>query len=110
MGDDDSIFFIDNMVNVLREYDHTKYYYLGGQSEFIFSNFLFSFNQGFGGAGLIFSYPLAKALAQDMRNCLRRYARLESYSADHVTMMCIADIGVNLSPQKGIHQVIINAL
>lgn len=104
MGDDDSIFFVENMVDVLAKYDHTKYYYLGGQSEFIMSNFWYSFNQGFGGAGFMLSYPLAKALAKDMEGCLRRYAHFSS--ADTITFACIADIGVNLSPQKGIHQVI----
>ncbi|KAH6811458.1 hypothetical protein C2S51_025220 [Perilla frutescens var. frutescens] len=103
MGDDDSIFFVDNIVDVLAQYDHRKYYYLGGQSEFIMSNFWFSFNQGFGGAGFMLSYPLAKALANDMDDCLRSYALVNS--ADLITMLCIADIGVNLSPQKGIHQI-----
>ncbi|KAG8388982.1 hypothetical protein BUALT_Bualt02G0182100 [Buddleja alternifolia] len=103
MGDDDSVFFVDNMVDVLAGYDHTKYYYLGGHSEFIMSNFWFSFNQGFGGAGFILSYPLAKALAKDMENCLSRYSQLSS--ADLITMACIADVGVNLSSQKGIHQI-----
>lgn len=106
MGDDDSVFFVDNIVDVLGQYDHTKYYYLGGQSEFIMSNHWFSFNQGFGGAGFMLSYPLAKALAKDMESCLRRYAQWRS--ADTITMVCIADIGVNLSPQKGIHQVLIH--
>ncbi|XP_073136243.1 uncharacterized protein [Henckelia pumila] len=103
MGDDDSIFFMENIVDVLGEYDHTRYYYLGGQSEFIMSNFWFSFNQGFGGAGIIMSYPLAKALAKDMVSCLTRYAQMNS--ADLITMACIADVGVNLSPHKGIHQI-----
>ncbi|PIN04614.1 Galactosyltransferase [Handroanthus impetiginosus] len=103
MGDDDSIFFVDNIVDVLAEYDHRKYYYLGGQSEFIMSNYWFSFNQGFGGAGFMLSYPLAKALANDMENCLRRYSQLDS--SDLIIMVCIADIGVNLSPKKGIHQI-----
>ncbi|CAA2993821.1 uncharacterized protein LOC111392510 [Olea europaea subsp. europaea] len=103
MGDDDSIFFVDNIVDVLAKYDHTKYYYFGGQSEFVMSNFWYSFHQGFGGAGFMLSYPLAKALAKDMENCLRRYAHLKS--ADQITMACIADIGVNLSPHKGLHQI-----
>ncbi|KAL0389310.1 UNVERIFIED_CONTAM: hypothetical protein Scaly_0288100 [Sesamum calycinum] len=103
MGDDDSVFFVDNIVDVLGQYDHTKYYYLGGQSEFVMSNYWFSFNQGFGGAGFMLSYPLAKALSEDMESCLRRYAKW--ISADQITMACIADIGVNLSPQKGIHQI-----
>ncbi|CAI9781287.1 unnamed protein product [Fraxinus pennsylvanica] len=102
MGDDDSIFFLDNIVEILAKFDHTKYYYLGGRSEFIFSNYWFSFSQGFGGAGFMLSAPLAKALAKDLENCLRRYAHLEA--ADQTTMSCIADLGVSLTPLQGIHQ------
>nr|GMD71466.1 uncharacterized protein LOC109154389 [Ipomoea batatas] len=103
MGDDDSVFFVENMVDVLARYDHTKYYYLGAPSEFVNSNHWLSFNQAFGGAGIILSYPLAEALSNDMDSCLSRYAHI--VSADHITMLCISDLGVNLSPLKGIHQV-----
>lgn len=104
MGDDDSIFFVDNIVDVLAEYDHTKYYYLGWHSESVISNYWFSFNQAFGGGGIVLSYPLAKALVKDMDGCLIRHA--QGSSADLIAMSCIADIGVNLTPHKGIHQVI----
>ncbi|XP_057797875.1 uncharacterized protein LOC131013956 [Salvia miltiorrhiza] len=103
MGDDDSIFYVDNIADVVATYDHSKYFYLGGQSEFIMSSYWFSFNQAFGGAGIILSAPLAKALAADMENCLKRYAFLNS--ADNTTKNCIADIGANLSPQMGNHQI-----
>nr|GLL43346.1 uncharacterized protein LOC109154389 [Ipomoea trifida] len=103
MGDDDSVFFVENMVDVLARYDHTKYYYLGAPSEFVNSNHWLSFNQAFGGAGIILSYPLAEALSNDMDSCLRRYAHI--VSADHITMLCISDLGVSLSALKGIHQV-----
>ncbi|WOG82950.1 hypothetical protein DCAR_0102122 [Daucus carota subsp. sativus] len=103
MGDDDSIFFVDNWVDVLGRYDHTKYFYIGGQSETILSNYYYSFNQGFGGAGFALSYPLAKALANNMEGCLRRYPYLNS--ADLITMSCIADLGVSHTAQKGIHQI-----
>ncbi|KAL3622009.1 hypothetical protein CASFOL_034205 [Castilleja foliolosa] len=103
MGDDDSVFLVDNIVDVLAGYDHNQYYYIGGQSEFIMSNHWFSFNQGFGGAGFMLSYPLAKALAKDMENCLTRHGGL--IGADTITMACVADVGVNLSPHKGIHQI-----
>ncbi|KAM3199314.1 hypothetical protein P3L10_031674 [Capsicum annuum] len=102
MGDDDSIFFLENIVDVLGKYDHNKYYYFGGQSEYILSNFWFSFDQGFGGAGIIMSFPLAKALAEDIESCLRRYPFLNS--ADLITMTCIVDLGANFSPLKGLHQ------
>lgn len=103
MGDDDSIFFLDNIVDVLAGYDHNKYYYMGAHSEFLVSNYAFSFNQGFGGAGFILSYPVAKALAEDMENCLIRYRLLDA--ADLTTMSCVADIGVSLTSLKGLHQV-----
>ncbi|GER40765.1 hypothetical protein STAS_17451, partial [Striga asiatica] len=76
MGDDDSISFVDNMVDVLSKYDHERYYYLGGNSESIVSNNLFSFDQAFGGGGIILSRKLAKALARDMESCLKRYVDL----------------------------------
>ena len=103
MGDDDSIFYVDNIVELLAKHDHTRYMYLGGQSEFIMSSYWFSFNQAFGGAGIILSYPLAKALAAGIDSCIKRYAFLDS--ADNTTKNCIADIGVNLSPQMGSHQI-----
>ncbi|TMX03011.1 hypothetical protein EJD97_018828 [Solanum chilense] len=101
MGDDDSMFFVENIVDVLAKYDHNKYYYFGAQSEYILSNFWFSFDQGFGGAGFIMSFPLAKALAQDIENCLRRYPFLNS--ADLITMVCIVDLGFGFTPLKGLH-------
>ncbi|KAL3529921.1 hypothetical protein ACH5RR_009243 [Cinchona calisaya] len=103
MGKDDTIFFVDNIIDILAKYDHTKYYYFGGQAEFVLSNYRYSFNMGFGGAGYIFSYPLAKALADDMESCLRRYAHLNG--TDLIIMSCIADFGVDLSPEKGMHQI-----
>ncbi|XP_027067449.2 uncharacterized protein [Coffea arabica] len=101
MGDDDTMFFVDNLVHVLSKYDHTKYYYIGYPSEFVLSNYWFNFNQAFGGGGIILSYPLAKALVRDMDRCLRKYSNL---SADLMTMACLADIGANLTPHKGVHQ------
>ncbi|KAL0418492.1 UNVERIFIED_CONTAM: hypothetical protein Sradi_1262700 [Sesamum radiatum] len=88
---------------MLQRYDHTKYYYIGARSEFVLSNFLFSFSQGFGGAGFILSYPLAKDLVRDMDNCLMRYSHV--VAADQTTMSCVADMGVNLTPLEGFHQI-----
>ncbi|XP_051143571.1 uncharacterized protein LOC127259994 [Andrographis paniculata] len=103
MGDDDSIIFLDNMIELLNKYDHTKYYYLGARSEFVLSNFLFSFAQGFGGASFVLSYPLAKALAKDMDRCLLKYGYL--IAADQTAMSCIADLGISLTEHPGFHQI-----
>lgn len=73
MGDDDTLFFPDNLVHVLSKYDHNKMYYIGSNSESHLQNILFSYNMAFGGGGFAISYPLAKALAKMQDSCLERY-------------------------------------
>ncbi|THG23415.1 hypothetical protein TEA_017515 [Camellia sinensis var. sinensis] len=103
MGDDDSIFFIDNIVEVLDKYDHTKYVYIGGHSESALPNFIHSYEMGFGGAGVVFSYPLVAALVPKLDDCIKRYPFI--FAADQMWQSCLADLGVYLNAQKGIHQI-----
>ncbi|KAI3788082.1 hypothetical protein L2E82_00727 [Cichorium intybus] len=103
MADDDTIFFLENLVNVLRKYDHEGYYYVGMNSESIISNTWFSFDMGFGGAGFALSYPLAEALANNLDACLNKYQNLRT--SDHILRSCIADFGVSLTQEKGFHQI-----
>ncbi|KAI3664087.1 hypothetical protein L6452_45006 [Arctium lappa] len=102
MGDDDSIFFVDNLVDVLPKYDHNKYIYIGGHSECIMSNQIFSYDMGFGGAGLIMSYPLAKMVQKNIEACFKRYPYLKS--ADLILMTCVNDFGVSMTTHQGLHQ------
>ncbi|XP_028077485.1 uncharacterized protein LOC114279449 [Camellia sinensis] len=103
MGFDDSIFFVDNWVNVLNKYDHSKYYYIGGNSETVLSNLLFSFDQGFGGGGFALSYPLAAAMVKDLKGCIKRYPYVRSH--DTIVQFCVDELGVSLTIEKGIHQI-----
>ncbi|XP_052620973.1 uncharacterized protein LOC111880461 [Lactuca sativa] len=102
MGDDDSIFFVDNLVDELSKYDHTKYIYIGDNSESISSNQIFSYDMGFGGAGVILSYPLAEMVQKNLEDCLGRYPYLRF--ADQTLMTCINDFGVSLTIHRGLHQ------
>ncbi|CAN1263941.1 hypothetical protein LINPERPRIM_LOCUS11787 [Linum perenne] len=61
--DDDTLMFVDNLIDILNKFDHTKYQYIGGISETVSSNAAFSFEMGFGGAGYALSYPLVEALS-----------------------------------------------
>lgn len=72
MGDDDTLFFPENLVKVLSKYDHKKMYYIGSNSETHMQNILFSYNMAFGGGGFAISYPLAKELAKMQDSCLMR--------------------------------------
>lgn len=103
MADDDTVFFLENLVEVLNKYDHNGYYYVGMNSESIISNSQFSFGMGFGGAGVALSYPLAEILAKNLDVCLNRYQKL--HGSDHILQSCVADLGVSLTQEKGFHQV-----
>lgn len=103
VADDDSVLFVDNIVEMLSKYDHNKYFYLGASSETIFANAYLSFEMGFGGAGFALSYPLVAAMAKRLDGCVKRYPDL--WSSDYLIYICTVDLGVALSPQKGFHQV-----
>ena len=105
MADDDTVLFIDNLVDVLSKYDHTKYFYIGTNSECALSNFYNSYEMAFGGAGYALSYPLAEVVAKNMDLCIKRYPTL--FGSDHMLQSCIADLGVSLTQEKGFHQVIV---
>nr|XP_043623226.1 uncharacterized protein LOC122595009 [Erigeron canadensis] len=103
MGDDDTIFFLDNLVELLGRYDHTKYFYIGGVSECVKSNFDFSFEMAFGGGGFALSYPLVEALVANLDRCIGIYPFY--FVSDQILSACIADLGVPLTPEKGFHQI-----
>ncbi|KAF8041192.1 hypothetical protein BT93_B3197 [Corymbia citriodora subsp. variegata] len=103
MADDDTILFLDNLVEVLSKYDHTKYHYIGSSSEFIMSNFLLSFEMAFGGAGYALSYPVVEMLATELDACIKRNPRL--YSSDFMLHVCLSDHGVSLTEERGFHQI-----
>ena len=105
MADDDTIFFLDNLVEVLAKYNHNKYFYIGSNSECVSSNFDHSFGMAFGGAGYALSYPLAEALAKNLDVCIKTYPKL--YGSDHIIQSCVADLGVSLSRENGFHQVML---
>lgn len=103
MGDDDSLLFVDNIVDVLSKYDHTKKHYIGTFSETIKSNVRFSFDMAYGGAGYALSYPLVKALVAKLEECIERYHFI--WAGDQLQSFCLSDLGVDVTHEKGFHQV-----
>ncbi|KAG9157917.1 hypothetical protein Leryth_000104 [Lithospermum erythrorhizon] len=102
MADDDTFVVTDNLIRVLRKYDHNQFYYIGGSSETHVQNIIFGYNTAFGGGGFAISYPLAKALAEIQDTCMKRYNNL--YTSDHRIQACMAEIGVPLTREVGFHQ------
>lgn len=103
-GDDDTIFFVDNLVKTLSKYDHERWYYVGSNSESYEQNFKYSFDMAFGGGGFAISYSLARVLARVFDSCLFRYPHV--FGSDARVFSCLAELGVGLTHEPGFHQVI----
>ncbi|KAB1220083.1 hypothetical protein CJ030_MR3G005570 [Morella rubra] len=56
----------------------------------------------FGGAGFALSYPLVEALATKLDDCIERYMHVGL--SDFMLHLCLADLGVSLTHEKGFHQ------
>ncbi|KAJ6962372.1 hypothetical protein NC652_001130 [Populus alba x Populus x berolinensis] len=102
MGDDDTFFIAENLVRILRKYDHNQYYYIGSLSESHLQNIFFSYGMAYGGGGFAISYPLAKALGKMQDRCIQRYPGL--YGSDDRMQACMAELGVPLTKEVGFHQ------
>ncbi|XP_040377618.1 uncharacterized protein LOC102718635 [Oryza brachyantha] len=102
MGDDDTVFFPDNLVDVLSRYDHTQPYYIGNPSESHIQNLIFSYGMAFGGGGFAVSRALAAQLARMQDGCMHRYPAL--YGSDDRIHACMAELGVPLTRHLGFHQ------
>uniref|UniRef100_A0A1J3JML2 Uncharacterized protein n=1 Tax=Noccaea caerulescens TaxID=107243 RepID=A0A1J3JML2_NOCCA len=102
-GDDDTVFFVENLVTVLSKYDHRKWFYIGSNSESFDQNVRYSFDMAFGGGGFAISASLARALSKVMDSCLMRYSHM--YGGDSRIFSCLAELGVTLTHEPGFHQI-----
>ncbi|KAI3992259.1 hypothetical protein MKX01_029980 [Papaver californicum] len=103
MGDDDTVFFTENLVTVLAKYDHNQMYYIGGNSESVEQDINHSYTMGYGGAGFAISYPLAEQLVKVLDGCIDRYSYM--WGSDQRVGACMNEIGVPLTKELGFHQV-----
>ncbi|XP_027173242.1 uncharacterized protein LOC113772944 [Coffea eugenioides] len=102
MGDDDTVFFTENLVTVLSKYDHNQMYYVGGISESVEQDVIHSYTMGYGGGGFAISYPLAAELVRVLDGCINRYASF--YGSDQKIGGCMSEIGVPITRELGFHQ------
>ncbi|CAL5406360.1 unnamed protein product [Camellia sinensis] len=102
-GDDDTLFFADNLVRTLSKYDHNQWYYVGSSSESYQQNAQGTFDMAYGGGGFAISQSLSRVLAGALDSCLVRYPHL--YGSDARVYSCLAELGVGLTREPGFHQV-----
>lgn len=103
MGDDDTVFFPENLAAVLGKYDHRRMVYVGGNSESVEQDVMHAYDMAFGGGGFAISYPLAAQLAAAMDGCLNRYHYF--YGSDQRVWACVGELGVGLTREPGFHQI-----
>ncbi|OVA15581.1 Protein of unknown function DUF604 [Macleaya cordata] len=103
MGDDDTVFFTENLVTVLSKYDHNQMYYIGGNSESVEQDMVHSYGMAYGGGGFAISYPLVTELVKVLDGCIDRYSDL--YGSDERIGACLNEIGVPLTRELGFHQI-----
>lgn len=103
LGDDDTVFFVENLITVLGKYDHNQMYYIGANSESIEQDLIHSYTMAYGGSGIAISYPLAAELVRVLDGCIDRYESF--YGSDQKIQGCMAEIGVPLTKELGFHQV-----
>ncbi|RZC86914.1 hypothetical protein C5167_030265 [Papaver somniferum] len=103
MGDDDTVFFTENLVTVLAKYDHNQMYYIGGNSESVEQDMKHTYGLGYGGAGFAISYSLVTELVKRLDGCIDRYSYM--HGSDERIGACLAEIGVPLTIELGFHQV-----
>ncbi|KAI5412742.1 uncharacterized protein LOC127083330 [Lathyrus oleraceus] len=102
-GDDDTVFFPENLVKTLSKYDHRLWYYVGAYSENYEGSYVFGFGMAFGGGGFAISASLANVLYEVFDSCIERYSHL--YGSDARVFSCISELGVGLTYEPGFHQV-----
>ncbi|KAG9155928.1 hypothetical protein Leryth_004182 [Lithospermum erythrorhizon] len=102
LGDDDTIFFPDNLLTVLQKYDHNEMYYIGGVSESVEQDVVHTYTMAYGGGGFAISYPLAEQLVRILDACIDRYASV--YGSDQKIGGCMSEIGIPLTKELGFHQ------
>ncbi|GFS31896.1 glycosyltransferase [Actinidia rufa] len=101
-GDDDTMFFPENLVKTLSKYDHELWHYIGTNLETLMQNKFFSFDMAFGGAGFAINYPRLGFWLRVFDSCLERYPHI--YGSDGRVHACIAELGIGKIHEPGFHQ------
>lgn len=104
MDDNDTIFFMENLVVVLNKYDHLKMYYIGSISQSVEQDLVHSYTIGYGGSEFAISYMLAVELVRILNGYIDWYA--DFYGSNQKVGSCDMEIGVSLTRELGFHQVI----
>jgi hypothetical protein len=102
VGDDDSVWFVNNLLHTLQQYNSTNSVYLGDISDKTRQISRHGDFFAYGGGGILLSRPLALLFAQHIQECKRF---IHESARDAMIGKCVTEVlKVNLTKNKNFHQ------
>ncbi|CAF1330569.1 unnamed protein product [Adineta steineri] len=106
IGDDDTLWFIPNLIRTLNEYDYRAPIYLGDYSDSREALNRFGNYYAYGGGGIAFSRPVAQRLISSIPDC---DVYKDLFGGDMILGKCVNEkVGTNLTRDDRFHQMDIN--
>ena len=103
MSDDDTLWFMANLLHLLREYKASDLIYLGNISDRLEAVQYHGDHFAYGGGGLLLSRPLHARLVQSWNGCRENFSDL--YGGDEMVGKCIVQVlKINLTRNMHFHQ------
>jgi hypothetical protein len=103
IGDDDTIWFMNNLLKTLEQYNSSKLLYLGNVSDKNKSLNLHGSYYAYGGAGILLSQPLAFSFANNLNKC-KQFMNINN--GDEMIGSCLTQmLKINLTINKHFHQI-----
>ncbi|KAJ0959701.1 hypothetical protein J5N97_000640 [Dioscorea zingiberensis] len=100
LGDDDTIFFPQNLLATLRKYDWTKWYYVGARSEERWGRTQ-SIGLGWRSAAAASPLVIPRKSAHEVSGFLLEYGYAHLYGSDDRVYACLVELGVELTYEPG---------
>jgi hypothetical protein len=102
VGDDDTVWFINNLLYTLQQYNSLNKIYLGDYSDRTASIHRHGSYYAYGGGGILFSQPLAIQFAKHVHKCKQF---LNMYGGDEMIGKCVTQVlNINLTRNSNFHQ------
>ncbi|CAF3497360.1 unnamed protein product [Rotaria sp. Silwood1] len=102
VGDDDTVWFVNNLLHTLQPYNSSKLMYIGDISDRKSQVKYHGAYYAYGGGGVLLSRPLTILFAQHTQEC-KRFLNL--YGGDEMIGKCITEVlKVKLTRNKNFHQ------
>jgi hypothetical protein len=103
ISDDDTIWFIDNLLKTLEQYNSSKLIYLGNLSDKNDTVYRHGSYYAYGGAGILLTKPLVSLFSKSFQVCRKRFVHM--FGGDEMIGKCLTQIlKVNLTINKHFHQ------